>query len=120
MDTMFNITLHQVSSVTGGSIVQPVVGGKPMQFTGKPLTTAKGLLQLGGKGGQPLSVIQTTQGQISTLSLIPQALTATSTASGHVVTSNSGKLSVTAVACKYVFHLLFLQSCSLFLLQTAL
>ncbi|KAK7097674.1 hypothetical protein V1264_004618 [Littorina saxatilis] len=57
--------------IQGGSIVQPMVGGKPVRLSGKPL------LQLGGKGGQPLSVIQTSQGQISTLSLIPQALSTT-------------------------------------------
>lgn len=91
-------TLGQPRSTTlkiqGGSIVQPIVGGSPVQITGKPLATAKGLLQLGGKGGQPLGVIQTSHGQISTLSLIPQALATSTTAAGTV--ASGSKLTVSA------------------------
>ncbi|KAK7482554.1 hypothetical protein BaRGS_00026155, partial [Batillaria attramentaria] len=80
--------------IQGGSIVQPV------QLAGKPLTTANRLLQLGGKGGQPLGVIQTSHGQISTLSLIPQALTSTSstTATTVAATAASGGSSKLTVA----------------------
>lgn len=79
--------------------MQPIVGGKPMQLTGKPL------LQLGGKGGQPLSVIQTSQGQISTLSLIPQALPTTAHVSSVVSSAVTGSTAKVAVAanCTWVF-----------------
>ncbi|KAL8581008.1 hypothetical protein ACOMHN_048042 [Nucella lapillus] len=81
--------------IQGGSIVQPLMGGKPMQLSGKPL------LQLGGKGGQPLGVIQTSQGQISTLSLIPQSV-ATSTAGQRSYAThsaaNTSKMAVHAAA----------------------
>ncbi|XP_076467906.1 uncharacterized protein LOC143298812 isoform X2 [Babylonia areolata] len=81
--------------IQGGSIVQPIVGGKPVALSGKPL------LQF-GKGGQPLGVIQTSQGQISTLSLIPQPAPSTAQASSasHSPSANASKITVAAAASK--------------------
>ncbi|GFR66708.1 nuclear factor related to kappa-B-binding protein [Elysia marginata] len=55
-----------------GNIVQPIISGKPIQIGGKPFGTAKGLVQLAGKGGQPLGLIRTPQRPLSTINLIPQ------------------------------------------------
>jgi hypothetical protein len=80
-----------------GSIVQPVLGGKPVQLAGKPL------LQLsGGKGGQPLGVIQTSHGQISALSLIPGALPATAQVSSGSTVSAAASPSPAVMGAKVV------------------
>ena len=67
--------------------MQPMLGGKPIQISGKPFAQAKGLVQLAGKGGQPLGLIRTPQGPLTAINVIPQPLT-TST----VGVSVSGKL----------------------------
>lgn len=57
-------------SLTGGNLLQPVGGGKPLHLAGKPLTQARGqLVQITGKGAQQL--IQTPQGALP-ISIIPQ------------------------------------------------
>lgn len=62
--------LHKALYSTGGNLLQPVGGGKPIQLAGKPLSQARGqLLQITGKGGQQL--IQTPQGALP-ISIIPQ------------------------------------------------
>jgi hypothetical protein len=81
----------------GGSIVQPVLSSKPVQLAGKPL------LQLsGGKGGQPLGVIQTPHGQISALSLIPGALPATAQVSSGSTVSAAASPSPAIMGAKVV------------------
>lgn len=69
-------------SFVGGSLVQSVIGGKPIHIGGKPFAQAKGLVQLSGKGGQHIGLIRTPQGPLSTINLIP----AVSSASGKTAT----------------------------------
>ncbi|GFO47485.1 nuclear factor related to kappa-b-binding protein [Plakobranchus ocellatus] len=71
----------QAIRLQGGNLVQPILSGKPIQIGGKPFGTTKGLVQLAGKGGQPLGLIRTPQGPLSTINLIPQP----------VISSTSGK-----------------------------
>uniref|UniRef100_A0A2C9K0B7 DEUBAD domain-containing protein n=1 Tax=Biomphalaria glabrata TaxID=6526 RepID=A0A2C9K0B7_BIOGL len=77
----------------GGSLVQSVIGGKPVQISGKPFAQAKGLIQLAGKGGQPIGLIRAPQGSLSTINLIPHSAvtSALSSAPGKTATvlSNS-------------------------------
>ncbi|KAH9523125.1 hypothetical protein Btru_065882 [Bulinus truncatus] len=72
----------------GGSLVQSVIGGKPVQIGGKPFAQAKGLIQLAGKGGQPIGLIRAPQGSLSTINLIPHSAvsSALSSASGKTAT----------------------------------
>lgn len=63
----------------GGNIVQPILSGKPIQIGGKSFGTAKNLVQLAGKGGQPLGLIRTPQRPLSTINLIPQPIVSSTT-----------------------------------------
>ncbi|RUS69820.1 hypothetical protein EGW08_022416 [Elysia chlorotica] len=74
----------QAIRLQGGNLVQPILSGKPIQIGGKPFGTTKGLVQLAGKGGQPLGLIRTPQGPLSTINLISQPIV--SSAAGKTAT----------------------------------
>ncbi|KAL5011252.1 hypothetical protein ScPMuIL_011665 [Solemya velum] len=58
--------------LSGGKPIH-LSSGKPVHLSGKPFSQAKGqLVQIGGKGHQSLGVIQTPQGALPTISIIPQ------------------------------------------------
>lgn len=63
--------------VLGSNILQPISGGKPVQLTGKAMQTTKGILQIDGKAHPSVNVIQTAQGGLSTINIIPQGGNAT-------------------------------------------
>ncbi|KAL5011494.1 hypothetical protein ScPMuIL_010045 [Solemya velum] len=72
--------------------------GKPVHLSGKPFSQAKGqLVQIGGKGHQSLGVIQTPQGALPTISIIPQGaahnlVTVGQTRPAHTTTTTSGSV----------------------------
>ncbi|CAL1539986.1 unnamed protein product [Lymnaea stagnalis] len=81
-------SLQQSIRLQSGSLVQSVMGGKPIHIGGKPFTQAKGLIQLAGKGGQHIGLIRAPQGPLSTINLIPHSAvsSALSSASGKTAT----------------------------------
>ncbi|KAJ8297540.1 hypothetical protein KUTeg_024071 [Tegillarca granosa] len=66
--TKMSSTVHIKGNATSAT-------ANPVQLTGKPLaTTARGqLVQIAGKGQQQMGLIQTQQGALPTISIIPQA-----------------------------------------------
>ncbi|GAB1608858.1 nuclear factor related to kappa-B-binding protein-like [Argonauta hians] len=94
--------------IQGSNILQPMSGGKPVQLTGKAVQAAKGILQIDGKSRPSVNVIQTAQGALPTINIIPQGgntsvVTLTDSAqmtrpTSSTVTANSGTTTVLSSA----------------------
>ncbi|CAI9731518.1 Hypothetical predicted protein [Octopus vulgaris] len=94
--------------IQGSNILQPMSGGKPVQLTGKAVQTTKGILQIDGKSRPSVNVIQTAQGALPTINIIPQGsntsvVTLTDSAqmtrpTSSTVTANSGTTTVLSSA----------------------
>lgn len=83
--------------IQGSNILQPISGGKPVQLTGKAMQTTKGILQIDGKAHPSVNVIQTAQGGLSTINIIPQGGNATVVSLSEAAqTTKSNSSTVTA------------------------